>query len=283
MSRSATNLLASIVAVLALTTAPVRADDPGVAFFEKKVRPVLVEHCYKCHSTEAKKLGGGLLLDSRDGVRKGGESGTAVEPGRPDDSLLIKAVRYTDDVAEDAAEGEAARVGRRRPGSLGEERRARPARRAAPRDGRRTVGRDAAAPARLVEPEAGPDARRARRPKNAAWSEQPVDRFILARLEAAGARRPPGRPTRARSRRRLSLVLTGLPPTPEQVERFVAERRGRDGTAAGRRAGWSTRCSRRPISASAGPGTGWTWSGSRRRTATSGTTRSITPGATAIT
>src|SRR5690349_19316193 len=97
MSRSAAYLPASVVAVLALALATVRAEGPGAAFFETKVRPTLVEHCYKCHSSDSKKLGGGLLLDSRDGVRKGGESGKVVEPGRPEDSLLIKAVRYTDD------------------------------------------------------------------------------------------------------------------------------------------------------------------------------------------
>ena len=52
----------------------------GLAFFEKKIRPVLVEHCYKCHSASSEKVKGGLLLDTRDGIRKGGESGHAVVP-----------------------------------------------------------------------------------------------------------------------------------------------------------------------------------------------------------
>src|SRR5205085_7271600 len=63
-------------------------------FFEKKVRPGLVQHCYQCHSAEAKKLKGGLHLDTRDGVRKGGETGPAIVPGKPADSLLIQALRY---------------------------------------------------------------------------------------------------------------------------------------------------------------------------------------------
>src|SRR5437879_9968490 len=66
----------------------------GVEFFEKKVRPVLVEHCYKCHSTQAPKLKGGLLLDTREALLKGGENGPAVVPGRPDQSRLIEAVGY---------------------------------------------------------------------------------------------------------------------------------------------------------------------------------------------
>src|SRR5262249_45607502 len=66
-------------------------------FFEQKIRPVLVEHCYKCHSAQAKSPKGGLLLDSREGLLKGGDSGQAVVPGKPDAGLLLKAVRYTDE------------------------------------------------------------------------------------------------------------------------------------------------------------------------------------------
>ena len=57
----------------------------GLAFFEKKIRPVLVEHCYKCHSASSEKVKGGLLLDTREGIRKGGESGHAVVPKNLDD------------------------------------------------------------------------------------------------------------------------------------------------------------------------------------------------------
>jgi len=67
-----------------------------VDFFETKVRPVLVEHCYKCHSAGAEKIKGGLTLDTRDGWMKGGDSGPAIVPGKPDESLFVKAIRYTD-------------------------------------------------------------------------------------------------------------------------------------------------------------------------------------------
>src|SRR5437762_11436928 len=66
-------------------------------FFEKKIRPVLVEHCYKCHSASAEKVKGGLLLDTREGLRKGGDTGPAVVPGDPGKSLLVRAVRYKDE------------------------------------------------------------------------------------------------------------------------------------------------------------------------------------------
>ena len=67
------------------------------AFFEKKIRPVLVDQCYSCHAATAKKMKGGLTLDTRDGLRKGGDSGRAIVGGDPGNSLLIKAIRYHDD------------------------------------------------------------------------------------------------------------------------------------------------------------------------------------------
>src|SRR5262245_7118856 len=75
-------------------------DLKGIDFFEAKVRPVLVEHCYSCHSAgiPAKKLEGGLLLDSRDGLLKGGDTGPAFVSGKPADSLLVKALRYDGDL-----------------------------------------------------------------------------------------------------------------------------------------------------------------------------------------
>src|SRR5437773_367202 len=62
-------------------------DGAGIAFFEKRIRPLLVQHCYSCHSAQAPKLKGGLRLDSREGLLKGGASGPAIIPGKPADSL----------------------------------------------------------------------------------------------------------------------------------------------------------------------------------------------------
>jgi hypothetical protein len=70
---------------------------PGdLEFFEKKIRPVLAQSCYKCHATTSQKVKAGLLLDSREGMLKGGETGPAVVPGKAEKSLLIEAVRWTD-------------------------------------------------------------------------------------------------------------------------------------------------------------------------------------------
>src|SRR2546421_715883 len=95
----------SVVLFLALATAwaggqfhcvaQERSSD-DLTFFENRIRPLLAENCYKCHSTTSEKLKGGLMLDSRERALKGGESGPALVPGDPEKSLLIKAVRYTD-------------------------------------------------------------------------------------------------------------------------------------------------------------------------------------------
>ena len=197
------------------------ADDAGIEFFEKKIRPLLVAHCSECHAADAKKLGGELLLDSRDGVRKGGESGAAIVPGKPDESLLIKAVRYTDDSVKMPPKGKL------------------PA--AAIADLEEWIKRGAPDPRdKPVAPKANDSWEetmrvRARwwslqpvqkaevpRPQQTDWSDLPVDRFVLARLEKQGLK--PAEPAEPRTLvRRLSLVLTGLPPTPEQVAAFLRD------------------------------------------------------------
>ena len=87
-------LLVVSVAELAL------AADDGLEFFEKKIRPVLVERCYKCHSSETAKPKGGLRLDRRTNVFEGGDSGAAVVPGKADESLLVKALSWSGVVSE---------------------------------------------------------------------------------------------------------------------------------------------------------------------------------------
>src|SRR5437763_15514374 len=90
-------LLGAVAFVRADDTPAAKPTPEGIEFFEKKVRPVLVKHCYSGHSAEAKKLRGELRLDTRDGVLKGGATGPAVVPGDPEKSLLVRAIRHTDD------------------------------------------------------------------------------------------------------------------------------------------------------------------------------------------
>ena len=82
---------------LILCAATARGQAPsqaGLEFFENKIRPILVNNCYKCHSSQASKLKGGLSLEYRESILKGGDNGPAIVPGDPEKSLLIKAVRY---------------------------------------------------------------------------------------------------------------------------------------------------------------------------------------------
>src|SRR5262245_51257267 len=82
------------VLLLAASVSAEELSKEQVEFFEKKIRPVLVEHCYECHSTQAEKLKGKLLLDAREAARKGGETGPGAVPGTPDASLVVQALRY---------------------------------------------------------------------------------------------------------------------------------------------------------------------------------------------
>ena len=97
-------------ATIALLSAPMLAADMPVnhppvgkisaadlQFFEAKVRPVFENKCYNCHSKSGDKVRGGLLLDSREAILQGGNTGPAIVPGKPDESLLIEAIRYKDE------------------------------------------------------------------------------------------------------------------------------------------------------------------------------------------
>ena len=186
-------------------------------FFEKKIRPVLAEHCYKCHSAGAEKVGGGLLLDTRPGIRQGGESGPAVVPGDLDDSLLLEAIRH---------DGLEMPPDRKLPAEvIADFERWIRAGATDPRDG------SVSSPAKsTIDLEAGRQFWSFRPPQphkppavhQAAWPHQPIDHFILAKLETAGLA-PAAEADRRMLIRRLSFDLTGLPPSVETVEDFVRD------------------------------------------------------------
>jgi hypothetical protein len=206
-------------AVLALFVADATSDDKvdpaRVEFFESKIRPVLVKHCYQCHSVDSKSVKGGLLLDFQKGILKGGESGPAVVPGKPQESLLIAALKY--DGFEMPPKGKL-------PESV-------------VADFERWV-RDGAIDPRtedkLVESKKEIDYTKAaefwsfRKPvqanlpdvQNASWPRNEIDRFVLATLE--GHKLAPSDPADRRVLiRRACFDLIGLPPAPEEVEAFV--------------------------------------------------------------
>jgi Planctomycete cytochrome C len=90
-------LVATCLISLSVTGSIIAQDDTeGLAFFEANIRPILIRHCYECHSAESGEAEGGLRVDSREAIRKGGERGPAVVPGRPEASLLLSAVSHSD-------------------------------------------------------------------------------------------------------------------------------------------------------------------------------------------
>jgi hypothetical protein len=189
----------------------VHADDAGIAFFESKVRPILVERCYECHSAE-KKIKGGLLLDSRAGWQKGGDTGPALVPGAPDDSLLIKAVLYGD---PDLSMPPKKRLNADEVNTLVQW-----VRLGAPDPRESTATKTVSVVMEerrrhwAYQPVSNPPPPMVR---DAAWPRNNIDRFILARMEAEGQR--PNPPASERTLiRRAHFDLLGLPPTFEEAE-----------------------------------------------------------------
>jgi hypothetical protein len=208
---------ATFALALLMPAVAVGAEPPAdsIEFFEKKIRPILVEHCYKCHASDAKKVRGGLLLDSRDGIRKGGDSGPAVVPGDPAASRLVKALQYQelkmppsgklpDRVIADF-------VTWIKQGAVD------PRERTASQTTKLDI--DAGKHFWAFQPPKGHAVPEVRDPQ---WPLRTIDRFLLARLDLAGL--DPNPPADRRTWiRRVSFDLIGLPPSPEEVEAFVSE------------------------------------------------------------
>jgi cytochrome c553 len=205
---------------LALLAAPLQAveDTPqGLDFFEKKIRPVLVANCYQCHSASAKELKGELRLDTRAGIRKGGEQGKAVVPGKVAESLIIAALKHEDGlgmppkqklseeiVADFTKWIEMGAPDPRKPNSS-------------------TVGgKINILEARQWWSFQPPKTVAAPKVSNAAWPKSEIDRYLLAALETRGLA-PVADADRPTLIRRAFLDLIGYPPTPEEIEAFVAD------------------------------------------------------------
>jgi hypothetical protein len=215
MQRTILILAVAAVPLLCSPQSQAAPDPAGIEFFEKKIRPIFVEHCYECHSADAKKVKGGLLLDTRDGTLKGGDNGPALVPGNPDKSLMIKAVRYTDEdlqmppkkkklPPEKIADLEAwVKMGA-----------------PDPRTGSLTSFAPTAKDHWAFKPVRQPEPPRV---KNISRVKTPVDSFILAQLEAARIAPNPIADKRTLIRR-ASFDLIGLPPTPKEVDDFLADK-----------------------------------------------------------
>jgi hypothetical protein len=208
------SLAVSLSAAPAPKLTPAQTD-----FFEKKIRPVLVKDCYKCHSAEGGRIKGGLRVDTRDGLLKGGDSGPAIVPGNPDSSLLIRAIRYRDrnlQMPPDEKKLPAAQIA------------------------------DLEAWVRMGAPDPRADAPNkygaAPTDPKQHWSFQPIfkpiipdfrkdwtplarnaiDHYVFATLEAKQLA-PSPRADKVTLIRRATFNLTGLPPTLQEVDDFVAD------------------------------------------------------------
>jgi hypothetical protein len=191
-------------------TASAQQADPAL---EKKVRALLQTHCFKCHSHQSGKDRGKLMLDSRSAMLKGGETAPAIVPGHPEKSLLIKAINHDDENLKMPEKGKLAaedialltawvkagapwtdlpvKLGLRKPGKITDE------------DRRYWAFQ----PIKAVEPPG--------------TQGNPIDRFILARLQKEGIKPAPPADPRTLIRR-IYFDMIGLPPSPEEVEEFVA-------------------------------------------------------------
>lgn len=211
-----------VLAVCVLVFAEAKAIDPEQSFFETRIRPLLAEHCLECHSHDTQPAPKAeLYLDSREGILQGGETGPAAVPGQPADSLILRAVSYEDvDLSMPPKR-------RLKPEQIEDLRRwiekglvwAGPAQ---PPPERKSKGfdlkgrRDSHWSWQPLKPGAVPEV------KQGDWPRNEIDHFILAKLEAKGlSPAPPASP--AQWLRRVHLDVTGLPPSPEKLQSFLAD------------------------------------------------------------
>lgn len=194
------------------------ADSKKLQFFESKIRPVLIKHCYECHSAKSEEIGGRLLVDSAPALLKGGDSGPAVVQGKPDESPLIEAIRY--ETVEMPPDG-------RLPASVVKDFEQWVS--AGAVDPRTNDTSDAAADSSSeIDIEEGrkfwcfQPVRSPVLPKvsKTSWPADDIDAFVLAKLEG-NALQPAPDADRRTLIRRLYFDLIGLPPAPEDVDRFV--------------------------------------------------------------
>jgi hypothetical protein len=227
MNKTALNLVLAALAAPAALRAAGEPTDEQINFFERKIRPVLAEKCYECHSAQAKKVRGGLKLDTRESTLSGGDNGPAVVPGKADESLLIAALQWKDKdtamppkkkLADSVIADFEQWVKMGAPD---------------PRGGGAVADAGAVAAQwkkKEVNIEEGrkfwafqpPKKTAPPQVKNAAWPKTDIDRFTLAKLEEKNLQPVPDA-SKLELLRRVSFDLTGLPPTPDAIEAFAKD------------------------------------------------------------
>jgi len=213
----------SVLPLLLLAFAlPTRAAEPSLAFFEKEVKPLLQQHCVKCHGGE-EKIRGGLKLTSRKAVLEGGDTGPAFDAKNPAESLVLKAIEYKHEQYRMPPKGklpekDIAVLTKWVMDGV-----------AMPEGGEQNVPKPHVKAGVVTE-----EAKRywayqpIRKPapptvQNKAWAKSPIDVFVLAKLESNGLS-PVNAAEKVTLVRRAYYDLLGLPPTPEQVDGFVNDR-----------------------------------------------------------
>jgi hypothetical protein len=212
-------LLPIILALVLPFEAPIVAEgtaNSSLEHFEKHIRPVLTDQCYKCHSADAEKVRGGLLLDTKAGVLKGGDHGPIIVPGKPAESRLINALRHTDEklkmppkhkLADHEVEAFVKWIVQGAPD---------------PRDGAPVKPRRELAEAKKLwslQPLHSPATPAV---KDISWPKTPIDYFILSKLEHQQLA-PVPQADRRTLIRRATFDLVGLPPNPADVESFLTD------------------------------------------------------------
>jgi hypothetical protein len=207
-----------VIVALGLHPAHVLAESDS-DFFETRIRPLLLAKCDGCHSTTKGKTSGGLALDTRDGWQKGGDSGAVIVPGKPDESALIRAVKYLDSDLQMPPKEKGGKLTDAEIALLVEW-----VRRGAP-DPRGTAARIGGMPLdearrwwafQPLKPIALPVV------KDQAWPATDLDRLILAQQEQRGLTHNPQADKRTLIRR-ATFDLLGLPPTPEEIDAFLKD------------------------------------------------------------
>ena len=221
MNRPVVSLIHSSIWIAASVLPLSAAGDNANEFFERKIRPVLSENCFSCHSSEAKSLKANLLLDSLQGLLKGGDTGPAIVPGDPEKSLLVAAIRYEDP--------ETAMPPRKSGGKLS----------AAQiqdfenwiKGGAMWPGGGSSLSSRKFDLEqrkkdhwcwTPPASHPLPSVKLKSWPRSLTDHFILAGLESKNLS-PAPQADRTALIRRLSFDITGLPPSPQETETFLSD------------------------------------------------------------
>ncbi|MFN9717952.1 MAG: DUF1549 domain-containing protein, partial [Planctomycetota bacterium] len=216
--RRLASLLSSIAGVFAVMPLMAQGSDDAakLSFFETNIRPVLVQHCYECHAADAKIVRGGLQLDSKVATLKGGDSGASIIPGKPEDSLLISAIKHEslamppksklpDHVIADFETWI-------RDGAVDPREEARPAKLP-------PVDYEAAKSHWAFQKISDPSPPQV---QNAAWAVSPIDQFVLSKLEQSGMQ-PAVAADKRTLIRRATFDLIGLPPTVDEVNAFLAD------------------------------------------------------------